>query len=83
MCFFCIFIADVYPMTSPVQPKCDGQGNFHTKQCHNGMCWCVAPDGTVAEGSLTKGKLDCDKNGQYKYTLWWGSVIQSSAETSH
>ena len=53
-------------MTSPVQPKCDGQGNFHTKQCHNGMCWCVAPDGTVAEGSLTKGKLDCDKSGQYK-----------------
>ena len=37
---------------------------YKEMQCHRGMCWCVKADGTVVDGSLTKGPVKCDKEGK-------------------
>ncbi|XP_034300784.2 uncharacterized protein [Magallana gigas] len=44
-------------------PRCDSNGNFHRTQCydHNGMCFCVFPNGTKIPGTEERGNPDCSR----------------------
>lgn len=43
--------------------RCDLNGNFHRTQCydHNGMCFCVFPNGTKIPGTEERGNPDCSR----------------------
>lgn len=43
--------------------RCDSNGNFHRTQCydHNGMCFCVFPNGTKIPGTEERGNPDCSR----------------------
>ncbi|KAI1902958.1 hypothetical protein AGOR_G00021930 [Albula goreensis] len=42
-------------------PQCDQQGNYLPMQCwkSTGMCWCVDSNGSMIEGSLNEGPVNC------------------------
>lgn len=43
------------------RPQCDENGNYQAKQCHHstGFCWCAYKNGTMIQGTATRGHLDC------------------------
>ncbi|KAG1931301.1 CD74 molecule, major histocompatibility complex, class II invariant chain a [Pimephales promelas] len=44
------------------KPECDEQGNYKPMQCWHstGYCWCVDKDGKQIEGTLMRGRPQCD-----------------------
>ena len=41
-------------------------GGYESKQCQDGLCWCVDEAGKTIKGTLTKGRLECYEQGYYK-----------------
>ena len=66
--YFVSLWTEIYPLTGVHIPECittedDDNPGYASDQCLDGLCWCVTRDGAAVEGTLTKGKLDCDENG--------------------
>ena len=36
---------------------------YKEMQCFRGMCWCMQPEGTIVDGTLTKGPVKCSSEG--------------------
>ncbi|XP_066469428.1 HLA class II histocompatibility antigen gamma chain [Tiliqua scincoides] len=49
------------PLLGRYRPQCDENGDYLAKQCHHstGYCWCAYKNGTMIEGTKTRGHLDC------------------------
>lgn len=62
--------SDIHDMAGIYEPHCHREhddkrhGGYQYKQCHDNLCWCVSSDGKPVQGTLTKGKLECDENGR-------------------
>ena len=69
-----LFLAEIYPFDGMFVPECvpgpEGDNSpmkrvYKEMQCHRGMCWCMKPDGTIVDGSLSKGPVKCNNKGKY------------------
>lgn len=50
------------------KPKCLPDGQFVSRQCRKGLCWCVDQQGEEMDG--TKGVTDCDGYGEFELLLF-------------
>ena len=71
---------EIYPMSGSFHPYCVKSPDpnvvhriFSTTQCLDAFCWCVLPSGEPVEGTLTKGEVECDDEGNglvVTYMIW-------------